>query len=120
MVYAYIYTLQNELDSIKVRLTYFQTTTEQITYETRDFTAEDLSSFLENLMTEYSRWLLFQDNWRRVRNTSLERLMFPYENYRKGQRELAVVAYKALKTQKNFLLKHRLELEKRFRRCSLL
>ena len=100
MVYAYIYTLQNELDSIKVRLTYFQTTTEQITYETRDFTEEDLSSFLENLMTEYSRWLLFQDNWRRVRNTSLERLMFPYENYRKGQRELAVVAYKALKTQK--------------------
>lgn len=100
MVYAYIYVLDNQLVEIDVRLTYFQTTTEQITYETRRFTNEQLESFLKDLMTEYSRWLLFQDDWRRVRNTSLEQLLFPYEEYRKGQRDLAVVSYKALKTQK--------------------
>lgn len=104
MLYAYIYSQQNELSEIEVRLTYFQTTTEKITYEIRHFSNEELVSFLEVLMNEYSRWLVFQDNWRKVRNTSLEKLLFPYDEYRQGQRNLAVVAYKTLKTQKRLFV----------------
>lgn len=104
MVYAYIYALQEELVEINVQLTYFQTTDEQITKEKRHFTLDELKSFFKDLMKEYQRWLVFQDNWRRVRNTSLEQLSFPYEEYRKGQRDLAVVAYKTLKTQQRLFV----------------
>lgn len=99
MVYAYIYATQEALTEINVQLTYFQTTEERVTKENRFYTIENLKSFLKDLLKEYHRWLIFQDHWRRVRNTSLVQLKFPYENYRKGQRDLAVVSYKTLKNQ---------------------
>ena len=101
MVYAYMYATQENLDQMSVQLTYFQTTEEQITKEVRSFSIAELNRFLKDLMKEYQRWLVFQDDWRRVRNTSLVQLTFPYEQFRKGQRELAIVAYKTLKNQKN-------------------
>ena len=57
----------------------------------------------------------FQENWRRVRNTSLQLLKFPFETYRKGQRELAAAAYKTLKTASDCLLKRQQVLEKPYR-----
>ncbi|HRL52456.1 MAG TPA: PD-(D/E)XK nuclease family protein, partial [Enterococcus aquimarinus] len=100
MVYAYMYATQENLDQMSVQLTYFQTTEERITKEVRSFSIAELNRFLKDLMKEYQRWLVFQDDWRRVRNTSLVQLTFPYEQFRKGQRELAIVAYKTLKNQK--------------------
>ncbi|MBM7709638.1 ATP-dependent DNA helicase [Enterococcus lemanii] len=104
MVYAYLFNQTNCEDRLAVRLTYYQTLTQKIHYETRVFTKETLESFLEDLMNEYHRWLMFQSDWRKVRNLSLMALKFPYEAYRKGQRELAVVAYKALKTQQTLFV----------------
>ncbi|MHC5267851.1 ATP-dependent DNA helicase [Enterococcus sp. LJL98] len=99
MVYAYLYATLEKQGEMRVQLTYFQTTEEKIRREIRSFTYEELESFFKDLINEYQRWLIFQDNWRRVRNTSLLQLQFPYTKYRKGQRELAVVAYKTLKTK---------------------
>lgn len=99
MIYAYIYATQEDLTEINVQLTYYQTTEERITKENRSYKTEELKRFLKDLFDEYQRWLIFQDNWRRVRNISLVQLNFPYETYRKGQRDLAVVAYKTLKNQ---------------------
>ena len=56
----------------------------------------------------------FQENWRTVRNASLMALKFPYEEYRKGQRELAVNAYKTIRTKQNCSPKPPLVLTKRF------
>ncbi|MGX7195100.1 ATP-dependent DNA helicase [Enterococcus olivae] len=104
MVYAYIYSLQNELSSIEVQLTYFQTTESLVTRQSRTFSFDFLTSFFDDLTQEYHRWLLFQDDWRRVRTTSLQALQFPYEGYRKGQRELAVAAYKTLRNQQRLFV----------------
>ena len=54
---------------------------------------------IKDLLQEYHKWLVFQENWRRVRNTSLQLLSFPFETFRKGQRELAA-ARRSLKTLK--------------------
>lgn len=99
MVYAYIYAVQHDLATIKVQLTYFQTIEEKVTKEVRVFLFQELADFFTQLTGEYQKWLEFQNNWRRVRNTSLQLLQFPYDEFRKGQRELAVAAYKTLKTQ---------------------
>lgn len=98
MVYAYIYANEQSLDAIDVQLSYFQTTEQLLTKQKRHFIFSELEKFFQQLLAEYHKWLVFQDNWRRVRNTSLELLKFPYESYRKGQRDLAVAAYKTLKS----------------------
>ncbi|MDT2835847.1 helicase C-terminal domain-containing protein [Enterococcus durans] len=98
-VYAYIYCHKQELTEINLQLTYFQTTEEQITRKTEYQTIEQLDEFFKKLIADYEEWLIFRENWRTVRNTSLMALKFPHDNYRKGQRELAVAAYKTIKTK---------------------
>lgn len=104
MVYAYLFNQTNCISHLDVRLTYYQTLTQEIHYEIRTFTKEFLESFFKDLLNEYQRWLTFQYDWRKIRNLSLLALKFPYDAYRKGQRELAVVAYKALKTQQKLFV----------------
>lgn len=104
MVYAYIYGKQQQLTEISVQLTYFQTLEEQITRKRKNYTMVELEEFYIHLIEEYFKWLVFQENWRKVRNTSLQLLKFPYTSYRKGQRELAVAAYKTLKTKQQLFV----------------
>ena len=88
------------IDRIAVQLTYYQTTEKLTTRTRRTFQFSELAVFYEELLQEYHKWLVFQENWRRVRNTSLQLLSFPFETFRKGQRELAAAAYKTLKNDK--------------------
>ncbi|MDT2764971.1 ATP-dependent DNA helicase [Enterococcus asini] len=104
MVYAYLYALEEDISEIGVQLTYYQTTEELITRNQRQFTMEELTAFMDHLLEEYRKWLVFQGDWRRVRNTSLTKLTFPYEEFRKGQRELAAAAYKTLKTSRRLFV----------------
>ena len=48
MVYAYIYSEQEELTEIGTRLTYFQTTEEKITRQLRTFSFEELTDFFND------------------------------------------------------------------------
>lgn len=98
-VYAYIYCHKQELTEINLQLTYFQTTEEQITRKMEYQTIEQLDEFFKKMIADYEEWLIFRENWRTVRNASLMALKFPHDNYRKGQRELAVAAYKTIKTK---------------------
>lgn len=96
MCYGYIYCQDHTLEEIILQLTYYQTTTEEITKTKRVFTKKELAIFFKDLTEKYEQWLIFQENWRRIRNDSLKKLAFPYGNYRKGQRELAVAVYKTI------------------------
>jgi len=104
MVYAYIYAKKEQLEEITVQLTYYQTTEKEITRTRRSFSFDFLTQFFEELIGEYHKWLIFQDDWKKVRNFSLTALDFPYQDYRKGQRELAVAAYKTLRTNQQLFV----------------
>lgn len=90
--YAYIYCVQNQLDIVRVRMTYCSLVTEEIRRFTLEYTAEEISSWFESLMEEYVRWAAMAARWEAVRNRSLRSLEFPFR-YREGQRELAVHVY---------------------------
>ncbi|MGM0124327.1 hypothetical protein IGI37_001704 [Enterococcus sp. AZ194] len=104
MVYGYIYLSQNELEEITIQLTYFQTIEEIITRTTRHFSAHELEEFFNQLVADYKEWVIFKENWRILRNTSLKALKFPYGDYRTGQRELAVAAYKTIRTKQKLFV----------------
>lgn len=90
--YAYIYCVQNRLETVRVRMTYCSLVTQEIRRFTQEFSAAQIETWFEDLMTEYSRWAGMEIRWESVRNESLSALTFPFP-YREGQRELAVHVY---------------------------
>ena len=90
--YAYIYTVQNDLDVVRVRMTYCSLATEQVKRFTEEYTAAEIGAWFDDLMREYSRWAGLEIRWRRIRDASLRDLEFPF-SYRPGQRDLAVHVY---------------------------
>lgn len=104
MVYAYIYSTQNELSDIQVQLTYYQTVEEKITRKRRSYNLSFLKDFFDNLIKEYHKWLVFQADWRKKRNTTLTDLEFPYTAFRNGQRELASAAYKTFRNKQELFV----------------
>ena len=44
--------------------------------------------------------LIFLDKYRQNRQKKLQALQFPYNNYRKGQRELSIAVYRTLSQEK--------------------
>ena len=59
-----------------------------------------LATALQNLLEPWTACALRESAYRRERDASLQALAFPYESYRKGQRELAVQVYTAIRRKK--------------------
>lgn len=95
--YAYMYALQYHLSEICIHLTYYQLDSqEEKTFE-RQFTWADLETFFSNLITPYLEWFQKVHTWQVRRDQSIEQLEFPYEEYRPGQRDMAVAVYKTIR-----------------------
>ncbi|WP_279230374.1 ATP-dependent DNA helicase [Thermohalobacter berrensis] len=99
--YGYIYATQNNLDKISIQLTYFQLDTEEIKRIKKDYSIEELRQFFYQLLDKYLYWAKFVKGWVNKRNNSILSLEFPFKNYRKGQRKLAVAVYKTIVDEKN-------------------
>ncbi len=90
--YAYMYLVRNDLETVRVRMTYCSLVTREIRRFTSEYTAEEIRAWFDGLMGEYARWARMQVLWKRKRDASLSEMAFPF-SYRKGQRELAVHVY---------------------------
>ena len=95
-IYAFIYAREKSLDPISIQLTYLDLDTGDVT-EFRDrFSLSDLLAFFEHTTAIYLEWMREQVRWRQQRDDSIRAVLFPFPQYRPGQRELAVAAYRAL------------------------
>lgn len=95
--YAYMYAHQHNLPAITIHLTYYQIDKqEEKTFE-RHLTVAELESFFFDLVTPYLNWIKQVIAWQTRRDQSIQELDFPYNNYRPGQRDLAVAVYKTIR-----------------------
>ncbi|MDR7871069.1 MAG: ATP-dependent DNA helicase [Tissierellaceae bacterium] len=99
--YAYIYALQNELENISIQLSYFHIESEELKIFRRSFSFVDLEIFFIDIIESYIKWAKLTFDWTGIRDSTILDMDFPFKNYRKGQRELAVAAYKSIKEGKN-------------------
>ena len=95
MVYGAICAEQRELETLDVRLTYYQIATDEIIRYPRPFSAAELDAFLNDLLRQYLPWARRQLDWVEARDRSLGALQFPFPAYRPGQRALAGEVYRA-------------------------
>ncbi|UWV45946.1 ATP-dependent DNA helicase [Acetivibrio thermocellus] len=103
--YAYIHALNENLEKIKIRLTYCHLETEEIKYLVSEFDFAELSRFFEELVEKYYVWAKLACDWQVKRDCSIKVLEFPFEKYRKGQRKLAVAVYKTVTEGKKLYVK---------------
>ncbi len=97
--YAYIYCVDKDLGDISVRLTYFSHLTKDIKRFVKKISRCELEIFFNALLDFYIKRLRTVSQWRAVRDASIKNLEFPFGGYRKGQRDMAVFVYKAIKSK---------------------
>ena len=90
--YAYMYALDNDIDEIKVRITYCNIETEEIKYFHEKCTFKQLKKFVTDVLKDYEKWAKMELEWIEKRNTSIKGLAFPF-SYRDGQEELVKQVY---------------------------
>lgn len=102
-VYAYIYGKKKSLESICVRMTYYNMDTEEVKCFIDEYTLEELEAWFQGLVKEYKKWAQFQIDWREKRQETIKRIVFPYA-YRKGQKELAASVYRTIYHKRKLFL----------------
>jgi len=101
--YAYIYSEQNDLRHIRVRMTYCNIDTEEIRYFYYEFDRKELIEWFDEVMVKYRRWADFQVQWEELRTASVKELPFPYA-YRSGQKELVTYVYQTVYHRKKLFV----------------
>ena len=93
--YAYFYASNENLDRIRVRMTYVNLETEQIRYFLEEYSYTDLETWFLNLLEEYKKWARFEREWKKIRRESVKKTVFPFP-YRDGQKDLAAGVYRTI------------------------
>lgn len=94
--YGYIYCMQNNLEEVDIQLTYYNIETTHINKIRNTYNLKELEKHFLYLIREYNEWIELEEIHIENRNKSIKDLNFPFEKYRKGQRELAVYSYKSI------------------------
>ena len=103
-IYSHILMKGSNLAQMKVTLLYFQTTTEQLSKKTVVVTRKEASEIFNQAVSEYQKWLELENVLHEQRQESLKMLKFPFDKYRKNQRELAVCVYKTIASKKRLFV----------------
>ena len=101
--YGYIYAKDNQLESIKIQMTYCQLETEEIRRFVRNYSFSELEEWFLNLMNQYERWARFAYQWQAKRNASIPKIDFPF-SYREGQKELVTSVYRTIQRRKKLFI----------------
>jgi DNA excision repair protein ERCC-2 len=102
--YAYIWASQHQQREVTVRLTYVNPDSGGVREIERLFDLEALTVFFEELTARYTAWMAKLVEWEQIRDRSIAGLGFPFEDYRPGQREMAVAVYRNIRDGGHLLL----------------
>ncbi len=95
--YAFMYAVQEGLETMETQLTYVQLDTTLTKKFSRSFSRAELSEFFFNLVERYLSWASQLQEWAMTRDDSIRTMNFPFKTYRLGQRDLAVAVYQTIK-----------------------
>jgi len=94
--YGFMHARENSLKELDLQLVYLELPNGKVTAFRQTFSFAELAGFAAATVAVYVDWLRERQQWRLARDASIRGLAFPFPNYRPGQRELAVAAYRVL------------------------
>ena len=95
-IYAYMYSCKNSLSSIEVQVTCASLVSRETIEKIQIFTFSELEKYFLSITDRLIDWHLQLQGWRDERDRSLESAPFPFPEYRSGQRQLAIAAWRAV------------------------
>lgn len=98
--YAAMVAEENDFSFVKIIVCYVAEDGMELCRFEEKLCAEQLKSEMHDMLRTYLRYALREARHHKLRNESLKRLPFPFDSYRKGQRELAVQVYTAILRRK--------------------
>ncbi|MBR4529661.1 MAG: ATP-dependent DNA helicase [Lachnospiraceae bacterium] len=101
--YAYLYAREQGLPLMRVRMTYFQSETEEIRFFRYRYSFEELAAFFDDLIARYRPFADHVHAHRMECRDSIAALTFPY-SYRDGQRTLTGYVYRTVTSEKKLFL----------------
>ncbi len=97
--YGYIICKVENLDNIKIQLTYYNIDTDEIKRIEKLYTFRQLETVVYDVLKAYRKWAEFSVDWHQKRKNSLKLLTFPFDKYRDGQRVMSVSVYNTIKNR---------------------
>ncbi|WP_170287472.1 ATP-dependent DNA helicase [Halioglobus maricola] len=94
--YAAIIARAEDVDALKVRLSWLDIDRDEETRIDETCTRGELDVFLEETLRDFASWLTLLARSRRRRDVSLAGLAFPHGEFRPGQRDIAELVYKCV------------------------
>ena len=94
--YAFMHAQENGLKELVLQLVYLELPAGKVTELRRTISFAELAEFFAATTAVYLDWLREQHHWGLARDAAIAALAFPFPDYRPGQRELAVAAYRVL------------------------
>lgn len=94
-IYGWLLCQKLNLADVRLALVYFDVASMNETLLEQHFTAEALQQYFEMQCEKFLRWARQELAHRSARDTALDLLAFPHEDFRPGQRELAEAVYKS-------------------------
>lgn len=98
--YACIYAQQHSLGYIGVQMTYCNIETEEIRRFQQIFSADELEQWFGKVVEQYQKWAKLQIEWKKVRQSSIAGLEFPYP-WRNGPKGSSVLCLSDDASQKD-------------------
>ena len=102
--YAFMIASEQQLQEIDAQLTYFQIDTGDLREDRQSFSIEELTEFYLKLINSYLDWATTLIDWYNVRDTTIASLDFPFDDYRPGQRPMAVEVYRTIRSGGHLLV----------------
>lgn len=101
--YGFMYAAKEGLEDIGIQITYCNIETMEIKRFYERISFEEIKDWFESLMQQYTKWLIYEIQWKQIRTASLKEIVFPFE-YRTGQKELAVHVYHTICHEKKLFI----------------
>lgn len=102
--YAFIYSSEHETKVTNIQLTYYNTDSGEMKVFIKPVDIEELEVHFMEVLKKYYNWAYAMHEWGNLRNNTIKSLGFPYEDYRKNQRKLAVAVYKTITASKRIFI----------------
>ncbi|MBC2268266.1 ATP-dependent DNA helicase [Listeria sp. FSL L7-0083] len=94
--YGFMLAEKSDLAEVTLQLTYYQVSDKEVKQFSRVMSRKEMSTFVDDLLSKYAIWAKMSAAWEMKRNKSIQELTFPYDSYRRGQRELAIAVYRTV------------------------
>ncbi|WP_270993656.1 ATP-dependent DNA helicase [Listeria seeligeri] len=99
--YGFMLAEKSNLPEVTLQLTYYQVADEEIKQFRRVMSREEMGVFVDDLLSKYAVWAKMSVAWEMKRNKTIQELSFPYDSYRRGQRELSIAVYRTAVSGEN-------------------